>query len=50
MKKKIWIITLLAFGGVCGHAQEADKVKTVNIAGIDPGCQGIHSFDITNLR
>ena len=35
MKKKIWIITLLAFGGVCGHAQEADKVKTVNIAGID---------------
>ncbi len=21
--------------GVCGHAQEADKVKTVNIAGID---------------
>lgn len=21
--------------GVCGHAQETDKVKTVNIAGID---------------
>lgn len=35
MKKKIWIITLLVFGGVCGHAQETDKVKTVNIAGID---------------
>ena len=34
MKKKIWIITLLAFGGVCGHAQEADKVKTVNITNL----------------